>query len=154
MNITIITVGKNNERCIQQLIDEYSGRIKAKLNWIMIPNQNMASDTSQTKLKETGIIIKKLESINDSYKILLDEKGKMIKSEQLSQIIEQTKIDAKNLVFVIGGSYGVEPKLYQKVDFIWSLSNLVFPHRLVRLILAEQIYRAMSISSGSKYHHA
>ncbi len=154
MNITIITVGKNNERCIQQLIDEYSGRIKAKLNWIMIPNQNMASDASQTKLKETDIIIKKLESINDSYKILLDEKGKMIKSEQLSQIIEQTKIDAKNLVFVIGGAYGVEPKLYQKVDFIWSLSSLVFPHRLVRLILAEQIYRATSISSGSKYHHA
>ncbi|HMS32436.1 MAG TPA: 23S rRNA (pseudouridine(1915)-N(3))-methyltransferase RlmH [Candidatus Saccharibacteria bacterium] len=154
MNITIITVGKNNERCIQQLIDEYSGRIKAKLNWIMIPNQNMASNASQTKLKETAIIIKKLESINDSYKILLDEKGNMIKSEQLSHIIEQTKIDSKNLVFVIGGAYGVEPELHQKVDFIWSLSNLVFPHRLVRLILAEQIYRAMSISSGSKYHHA
>ena len=68
-------------------------------------------------------------------------------------IQERGNESVKRLIFLIGGAYGLDEPLLQKSKFIWSLSTLTFPHQLVRLILAEQIYRACSIGRNEKYHH-
>ena len=87
-------------------------------------------------------------------RILLDEKGKNISSPQLANIIQQRANEScKQLVFLIGGAFGVDETIVQRANFTWSLSNLVFPHMLVRFMLAEQVYRACSILRNEKYHH-
>ena len=85
--------------------------------------------------------------------ILLDERGKNISSPELSKILMNGFVNSQNFVIVIGGAFGVADELRQRANFVWSLSKLVFPHQIVRLILVEQIYRAQEISSGGKYHH-
>jgi 23S rRNA (pseudouridine1915-N3)-methyltransferase len=86
---------------------------------------------------------------------LLDERGEQLSSPALSKKIEVLKVHAvKNLTLIIGGAYGVDDTLRSRADFIWSLSDLVLPHQLVRLVLAEQLYRAGEIARGSGYHHA
>lgn len=89
---------------------------------------------------------------SDDFVILLDERGKNLSSPELSDLI--TEHTDKHIVFIIGGAYGVTSDLRQKSNIVWSLSNLVFPHQLVRLILAEQLYRAQEIHRGSHYHHS
>lgn len=83
---------------------------------------------------------------------MLDERGKNLSSPELSNLI--TDNINKHIIFIIGGAYGVTSDLRQKSNVVWSLSNLVFPHQLVRLILAEQLYRAQEIHRGSHYHHS
>jgi 23S rRNA (pseudouridine1915-N3)-methyltransferase len=90
----------------------------------------------------------------DDYLVLLDEKGKQINSTQLAAFIEQrANSSVRQLIFLIGGAFGVDDVLKSRANFTWSFSHLVFPHQLVRLMLAEQIYRACSIIRNEKYHH-
>ena len=85
---------------------------------------------------------------------LLDETGVQLTSPELSEKIETLKNGStKDLFIIIGGAYGVDKTIKDRVDFNWSLSKLVFPHLLVRLILVEQLYRAHEIARGSGYHH-
>jgi 23S rRNA (pseudouridine1915-N3)-methyltransferase len=83
---------------------------------------------------------------------LLDERGENLTSPELASILTQ-KMQDRNVVFVIGGSFGVSEVVRARADLVWSLSRLVFPHQLVRLILTEQIYRAQTIANGQNYHH-
>lgn len=83
--------------------------------------------------------------------ILLDERGRNLNSPELSRLIlDHTD---QHIVIIIGGAYGVTETLHRRADIVWSLSRLVFPHQLVRLILAEQLYRAQEIARGGSYHH-
>lgn len=97
-----------------------------------------------------------LEAIDPAdYLVLLDERGKMLSSPDLAGLIEQRALQgSKRIHFVIGGAYGVSQALRTRANLVWQLSKLVFPHQLVRLILAEQVYRACTIIRGEKYHHA
>ena len=105
------------------------------------------------KIKEGEAILAGL--AKEDYLVLLDEKGKSLTSEAFSGLIVQRTNDSiKNLIFLIGGAYGVSDAVKQRANFTWSLSPLVFPHQLVRLILAEQLYRACSIMKNEQYHHA
>ncbi len=102
--------------------------------------------------KEGEIILNTLQK--DDYLVALDERGKQFSSEKLAQFIEARAADrVKNLVFLIGGAYGIDESVMKRSNYQWSLSQLVFPHQLVRLILAEQIYRACTIIRNEKYHH-
>ena len=85
--------------------------------------------------------------------MLLDETGESLDSPALSRAIEQAFAAGRSLTFVIGGAYGVDERLHTRADKVLSLSRLVFPHQLVRLILVEQLYRAQSIAHGGQYHH-
>lgn len=97
----------------------------------------------------------KIEYDEKDFVILLDEHGKELSSPELAQFIEKRCMDSgKRIVFVIGGAYGVEQSVKDRADFTWSLSKLIFPHELVRLILSEQIYRACTIIKNESYHHA
>ena len=90
----------------------------------------------------------------DDYLIALDERGKQFTSEGLSAFLQQRASDScKNLVFLIGGAFGLDDSIVQRAKLNWSLSQLTFPHQLVRLILTEQIYRACTILKNEKYHH-
>ena len=106
----------------------------------------------ELKKKEASIILQML--AKDDYLVVLDEKGKQIDSTKLSSFIQARANDSvKQLVFLIGGAFGVDQQILSRANYTWSLSPLTFPHQLVRLILAEQLYRACTILRNEKYHH-
>jgi 23S rRNA (pseudouridine1915-N3)-methyltransferase len=86
--------------------------------------------------------------------VVLDERGKQMSSEGLSVFIQaRANESTRQLIFLIGGAFGIDETVWQRANYKWSLSQLVFPHQLVRLILAEQVYRACTILKNEKYHH-
>ena len=90
----------------------------------------------------------------DDYLVALDERGKEMDSEQLAGFIESRANEStRQVVFLIGGAFGLDQTVLQRANYRWSLSKLVFPHQLVRLILTEQLYRACTIIRNEKYHH-
>ena len=104
------------------------------------------------KKKEGETILNFLQK--DDYLVVLDERGKQMTSEAVANFIQlRANESLKNVVFLIGGAYGVSEDVLKRANYKWSLSQLVFPHQLVRMILAEQIYRACSIIRNEKYHH-
>jgi 23S rRNA (pseudouridine1915-N3)-methyltransferase len=88
----------------------------------------------------------------DAYSIALDVRGDPLSSEQLSRLLENKKRDYSRIQFVIGGAYGLDAAVKMGTDTDLSLSKMTFPHELTEVILLEQLYRALSISAGSKYH--
>lgn len=146
----IICVGKKHDRWIIDGISRYERRLRApfKLDWQFVPYSSFSGD--RARRYESTELLKRIAP--QDHVILLDETGKNIDSPSLSHKLEQLTIQ-NQIVFIIGGAYGVDERIKQRANFIWSLSGLVFPHMLVRLILIEQIYRAQEISKGGPYHH-
>ena len=156
MKINLWSVGKNNEPYVKAGIDEFTQRISKyyPVEWKIIPVPKNAGSLSETDLKkkEAELILNNLQK--EDYLILLDEKGKQFSSESLAFFLQTRANESnKNLVFLIGGAFGVDETVLQRANHPWSLSQLVFPHQLVRLILAVQIYRACTINRNEKYHH-
>lgn len=156
MKIQFWSIGKNHEPYIKAGVEEFTGRISNyfKVQWTIIPVPKNAAMMSEMDLKEkeAGLIISLLGK--DDYLVALDERGKQMSSEGLAAFIQKrTNESTKNLVFLIGGAFGLGEAVLKKASFRWSLSELVFPHQLVRLILAEQVYRACTILRNEKYHH-
>jgi 23S rRNA (pseudouridine1915-N3)-methyltransferase len=156
MKIQFWSVGKNNESFVDEGIKLFTKRISNyyPIEWQIISTPKNAAVLSDVDLKQKeGETILNLLKKED-YLILLDERGKTLTSEGLASFIQQRANESeKQLVFLIGGAFGVSKAVFERADFKWSLSPLVFPHQLVRLILAEQIYRACSINRNEKYHH-
>jgi 23S rRNA (pseudouridine1915-N3)-methyltransferase len=156
MKISFWSIGKNNEPYVKAGVEEFTKRISNyfKTEWNIIPlpkNAGMLSEMDLKK-KEAEIILEWLEP--GDYLIALDEKGKQFTSEGLAKFIQQRANESvRNLVFLIGGVYGLDSSVLKKANHTWSLSSLTFPHQLVRLILAEQVYRACTILKHEKYHH-
>jgi 23S rRNA (pseudouridine1915-N3)-methyltransferase len=156
MKISFWSIGKNNEPYVKAGVEEFTKRISNyfKTEWNIIPlpkNAGMLSEMDLKK-KEAEIILEWLEP--GDYLIALDEKGKQFTSEELAKFIQHRANESvKNLVFLIGGVYGLDSSVLKKANHTWSLSSLTFPHQLVRLILAEQVYRACTILKHEKYHH-
>jgi 23S rRNA (pseudouridine1915-N3)-methyltransferase len=149
--ITIITVGKQHDRLLRSAIERYEQRLKKPyiVEWVHIPHSLHSG--SKAIDEESQRIEKRLQS--SDFVLLLDERGTPLSSPQLSQHLAEVSITAKRIVCIIGGAYGVNDRLKKRANLIWSLSNLVFPHQLVRLILIEQLYRAQTIARGEPYHH-
>ena len=157
MKIQLWSIGKPHETFVKEGIELFTKRISnyypAEWNIIPMPKNAGIMEPPILKIKEGEAILNNLQK--DDYLVLLDETGKMNTSEQLASFIEQRTVEStKSLVFLIGGAYGVSEDIKKRANYSWSLSKLVFPHQLVRLILAEQIYRACSIIRNEKYHHA
>lgn len=157
MKINFISVGKDNDSYINSGILHFTQRISHyyKVDWRIIPPPKNSASLSAgvLKKKEAEALLPGLEK-ND-YVVLLDETGQQLTSEKLAALIRlRTNDGIKRLVFIIGGAYGVDEEVKKRADFTWSLSSLTFPHQLVRLILAEQVYRACTIIKNEKYHHA
>ncbi len=157
MKISFWSIGKANEPYIKQGVEEFTKRIGRyfKAGWNIIPVPKNAATLSEIDLKkrEGETILNWLSK--DDYLIVLDEKGKQINSVGLANFIQaRANESTKHLVFLIGGAYGIDEEVMKRADYKWSLSQLVFPHQLVRLILAEQVYRACTILRNEKYHHS
>ena len=153
MKLSILSVGKANESYIKEGVDQFTKRIGHyyPLDWQLIAPSKL-TDPLQIKKAEAINIFKTLTTTD--ILILLDEKGKMLSSPGLANLIQQkANQSAQRIVFLIGGAYGVDEEIKKRANFMWSLSELVFPHMLARLILVEQVYRACSILANEKYHH-
>ena len=156
MKIQFWSIGKPHDKYIKVGVEDFTGRInkyfKAEWNIIAPPKNAGAMSESELKKQEADIILQQLN--DDDFLILLDERGKHISSIELSELLQKRANEStKRLVFLIGGAFGVHETVMKKAGFTWSLSKLVFPHMLVRLILAEQVYRACTILRNEKYHH-
>ena len=147
----IIAIGKKHEKWFLNGIELFEKRLKKpfNLNWDILPHSNFAEEKAREE--ETQRILAKIKP--SDFVILLDERGKNISSPEFAKMLSNGFVNSQNFVIVIGGAFGVSEELRQRANFVWSLSKLVFPHQIVRLILVEQIYRAQEISSGGKYHH-
>lgn len=156
MKITFLSLGKNHEPYVKTGIDDFTKRISRyyKVEWSIIPVPKNASAMSEAEMKkkEGEAILQMLNK--EDYLVALEERGKQLSSEGLASFIQaRANESARNLVFLIGGAYGLDEAVLKRAQFKWSLSELVFPHQLVRLILAEQVYRACTILKNEKYHH-
>ena len=147
MKLLIISPGKSHAHEYVDAIQEYEKRLRPVLpiEWLF--------PSVGTKDQEGEAILRRIES--DDVVILLDEQGKDIDSPGLAELLEANlSAGTKRLVFIIGGAFGVSDAVKKRANKTIRLSSLVFPHMLARLILTEQLYRAWSIRSGGKYHHA
>ena len=156
MKFQFINIGKPHDEAFKKAVDDFTKRINNyhHCEWLIIPPAKNAAALSEPELrKQEGKII--MGKINkDDFVILLDETGKQLTSIELANFISQkTVAGVRSIIFLIGGAYGVSNEIKQRANFTWSLSKLVFPHMLVRLILAEQVYRACTILRNEKYHH-
>lgn len=149
--ITLLAIGKKHEPWVVSGILRYSERLRApwNLEWVLLPHS--AREGSRARQDESRALLSRLR--HDDYVVLLDERGKLLDSHALSHHMKQQIDTSKHIVIIIGGAYGVSEELAARADLTWSLSPLVFPHQLVRLILSEQLYRAQEISLGHPYHH-
>ena len=157
MKFQFWAIGKAHEPYVKEGVELFTKRISHyyTVEWNIIPTSKNTAMLSEMDLKkkEGEAILNFLQK--EDYLVLLDERGKQIKSEELANFIQQRANDGiKKIVFLIGGAFGVSDEVAKRANYKWSLSPLVFPHQLVRLILAEQVYRACTINKNEKYHHS
>lgn len=153
MNIRIIQLGKDKDAWLSEAIREYTKRLGpfCKLEILQIPDVSIKTAGTPEKViaKESKLIEARLDI--DDYVILLNEKGEEKTSLEFSRFLTNI-YESRRIVFVIGGVYGTGEDLTQRANTCLSLSRLTFTHRMARLILIEQIYRAMMIAGGRSYH--
>ncbi|MBQ6014540.1 MAG: 23S rRNA (pseudouridine(1915)-N(3))-methyltransferase RlmH [Firmicutes bacterium] len=160
MNIEIICTGKLKERYWQDAAAEYSKRLSrfCKLTITELPESRLPdkagpAEEQQVIENESRAVLKKLESMPQSFVIALAVNGKSLSSEQLAEKIGELGLSGKSrVVFVIGGSLGLSDELLRACDMRLSFSAMTFPHQMMRVILLEQIYRAFKINAGESYH--
>ncbi|MBY0542135.1 MAG: 23S rRNA (pseudouridine(1915)-N(3))-methyltransferase RlmH [Sphingobacteriaceae bacterium] len=157
MKITLIAVGKTEDKYLIEGIDKYLNRLKHYINFsvLIIPDiKNTKNLTeSQQKSKEAELISKQINPTD--VVILLDEKGKKHSSVSFSDYLNKQMIGSvQHLVFIIGGPYGFDERIYKRANTSISLSDMTFSHQMVRLFFVEQLYRAFSILKNEPYHHA
>jgi len=153
MNLTIISVGNKPNRWELEGINHYLKQLKnnVRVDFINIKGQqNPKRSTAEVLKLESELITQKIPS--DSYLILCDMKGEKISSRGLSKLFEKLMHQNLKICFIIGGSFGISENLKTISNKVLSASNFTFPHRLFRIILVEQIYRAISIINNAPYH--
>ena len=151
MAITVLAVGKKHESWVQEGIERYQERLKKPyaVEWVLLPHSALQDDRARED--ESERILARIQ--DREFVVLLDEVGDEVDSPQLARLFDSTFTSGRTTTVIIGGAYGVDDRVHQRADFVWALSPLVFPHQLVRLILAEQLYRAQQITAGHPYHH-
>jgi len=156
MNIEIWSLGKENDAFIEDGIQFYMRRLKplANVQFVLLPppRRSAATDPEQSKKWEEKTILERLQPHH--FLILLDENGRMLSSRDWANAVQQLQNSSvRTLIFLIGGPWGVTEAVRRRAHKVWSLSPLTFPHQLVRLLMAEQLYRSYSILNHSGYHH-
>ena len=155
MKITFICVGPIRKPCIKEGFAEYLKRIRRHLGAevVEVKEGPYSGKAGALSLKREGErIIKRLK--RDDYAVVLGERGKNFTSENFSLFIKgQMDAGRKNLCFVVGGPFGLHPSVVERADAVISLSPMTLPHELATLVLAEQVYRALTIIKGEPYSH-
>ncbi|NEV93242.1 23S rRNA (pseudouridine(1915)-N(3))-methyltransferase RlmH [Psychroflexus sp. YR1-1] len=156
MTITLILVGKTDNRHLDALISDYKKRLSHFVNFeiSIIPDlkKRKHMETELQKDKEGELILKKISS--SDFVVLLDEIGTEYSSVKLAGWLQKRMNSGlKNLVFVVGGPYGFSPDVYARANQKLSLSKMTFSHQMIRLFFTEQLYRAFTILGNLPYHH-
>jgi len=157
MKITLIAIGKTEDKYLIEGIDKYINRLKHYINFsfLAIPDVKNVKNLSeaQQKAKEAELLHKQIN--NGDMVILLDEKGKKYSSVEFSNYLNKQMIGSvQHLIFIIGGPYGFDESIYKRANGSISLSDMTFSHQMIRLFFVEQLYRGFSILKGEPYHHA
>lgn len=149
--ITILAIGKKHEAWVLDGIERYQKRLRSPfdIKWDLLPHSSLAGDAARRE--ESERLFGRLDE--RSHVILLDETGMSYDTPTLSGLFDELFFKGQVVTIVIGGAFGVDERLKKRADKTVSLSKLVFPHQLVRLMLAEQLYRCQEISRGGRYHH-
>lgn len=156
MKILLIAVGKTDNKLVFQLIEEYVKRVNfyipLELNTLSDVKKSKKISVKEQKLLEGSCIKKHLQP--SDYVVLLDDKGKQYTSINFAKYIENKMTSVpKRLVFIIGGPYGFSEEIEGLSNEKLSLSKMTLTHQMVRLLFAEQLYRAMTILNNEPYHH-
>lgn len=152
MRFYIIGVGKIKETYMQQAIADYVKRLSkyVKIDIIEVPEDNSPQEEKRIE-KEGQMLLKRIPA--GSVIVALDLHGKQLNSEKLAEYISSKTVAGKSdFVFVIGGSDGISSEITSRADLRLCLSPMTFTHQMTRLIIAEQLYRAMKINNGEQYH--
>jgi 23S rRNA (pseudouridine1915-N3)-methyltransferase len=157
LNITILCVGGLKEAFWKSACTEYCKRLSAwaKINLIEIEEARLPDDPTPALIKaalasETEKILKKLPT--NAFVTALCIEGKQLDSEEFAQVLASRMQSNGNFAFIIGGSYGLAQQIKEKAHLKLSFSVMTFPHMIARVLLFEQLYRAMHIINGGKYH--
>ena len=143
MRVRILAVGTRMPGWVTQAYEDYTRRMRS----------GMRVDLEEIQVRSKADEEKRLlDRIGDDYLVALDERGKSLTTLQLAKWLAERQQDGRDLTFVIGGPDGLGPALLVKAGLRWSLSALTFPHAMVRVILAEQLYRAHSVLQNHPYH--
>lgn len=156
MKITLLTIGKTEDKYLLEGIEVYVKRLKHYITFriLEIPElkgtKNLSQD--QQKSKEGELIFKNISSTDNV--VLLDENGQEFTSKQFSVFLNKKMVGGQqHLVFVVGGPYGFSEEIYKRSNEKISLSRMTFSHQMIRLFFTEQLYRAYTILKGEPYHH-
>ncbi len=155
MRLTIIAVGGKMPAWVNQGFDEYSKRLPAEIRLELkeVPLAARGRDNPQTYMAKEAQAMRKAIPDRDRL-IALDVKGKSWSTEQLAQQLSGWQMDGDNVSLLIGGPDGIAADLLDQAHQRWSLSALTLPHPLVRVVLAEQLYRAWTITAQHPYHRS
>ena len=142
--IKIIAGGKKHVSWVEEACADYEKRLRQpfKIEWQIV---------DEDKLEQ---IVAEWDFGPDTVVIVADERGKNISSPELADKLNKIFTSSCEAVIIIGGAGGMSDEARERADFVWSFSNLVFPHMLARVMTVEQIYRAQEISNNSNYHHS
>ena len=156
MKILLLQIDKTQNSYLSEGIEIYTKRLinysSFDINTIQISKNIRKRSVLEQKLEETKLILQQIQ--NDDFLILLDENGKELNSIEFSDfILKQQNRSTKRVIFIIGGPFGFDTKLYDRANYILSLSKMTFSHQMIRLFFVEQLYRAFTILKSEKYHH-
>lgn len=153
--IRLLTVKSSNPKWLDQAADEYSEKINFfhKFSLVQLNSVKKGRDEAEfKKSSESEVILKSLKP--KEYVILFDEKGKKLGSVEMSQKISKLQTHGtSDIVFVVGGAYGVDESVRKQAQEVWSLSDMVMNHHVAMLVVLEQIYRAFTILKNKPYHN-
>ena len=156
MNITLLMIGNTSEAFVRDGYEIFLKRLRhyIKVKEVIIPDlkDRKHLNPEQVKEKEAALILEKLSASN--FTVLLDERGKEFSSVEFAGFLQKTmNAGTREMFFVVGGAYGVAESIKQKADLVISLSRMTFTHQVIRLLFAEQLYRAMTILKNKHYHN-
>lgn len=158
MNINFIVIGKLKEKYMKDFSAEYEKRLSGycKLTVTELEPVKLSDNPSEQEIKnaltkETQMIKAKIPKNSFVFSMCIE--GKQMSSEELSKKLEDIALTGKNnITFIIGSSFGLSDEIKQMSDYKFSMSKMTFPHKLARIMLTEQVYRALSITNNAKYH--
>ena len=152
MKFRIVAVGNKSPTWVQEGFVTYARRMppEMSLELVEIPPPKHHSDPSKFVRSEGDKMLAQVD--NSEWVIALDERGKSVTSQRLAARFEDWRQTGQNVAFLIGGSDGLAPAVHQRANEMMSLSALTLPHYMVRVVLAEALYRGWSIFSGHPYH--
>lgn len=156
MKINLVSVGTRMPAWVEEGITEYSKRLPADfalvLTEVPLAKRGKSTDIGQVIRKESDALLAKVRP--GDYVIAMEVEGKPLSTEAMASRIDSIRLEGRNIVLLVGGPDGLGSACAQRADEKWSLSALTLPHPLVRIVIAEQIYRVWSVLNGHPYHRA